>query len=71
MKGRAGKVDKTKLGLDQVPEDYHEFKDVFSKLRSKLLPPHHSHNLSIQIEDGTTPPLGPIYLLSAIELCML
>jgi len=71
MKGHVSKVDKTKLGLDQVPEDYREFTDIFSKLRSKLLPPHHSHDLSIQIKDGTTPPLGPIYSLSAVELCTL
>ena len=71
MKGCAGKVDKTKLGLDQVPKDYCEFTDIFSKLHSKLLPPHHFHNLSIQINNGTIPLLGPIYSLSVIELCTL
>ena len=71
MKGCASQVNETELGLDQVPEDYHEFMDVFSKLCSKLLPPHCSHDLSIQIEDSTMPLLGPIYSLSAVELCTL
>ena len=50
---------------------YCEFMDIFNKLHSKLLPPYCFYNLSIQIKDGTTPLLGPIYSLSAVELCTL
>ena len=37
MRDCTSKVNETKLGLDQVLEDYCEFTDVFSKLHSKLL----------------------------------
>jgi len=51
----------------EVPEDYLEFSDMFSKDKAKQLPPHHKHDLFIQIERDAKPPLGPIYSLSAIE----
>jgi len=54
--------------LSELPEEYHEFADIFSKLKSKSLPTHWFYNLSIQIEGEQTPPLGPIYFLSALEL---
>jgi hypothetical protein len=54
--------------LSQVPEEYHEFADVFSEKKSKTLAPHRSYDLKIELEEGAEPPLGPIYPLSPLEL---
>jgi hypothetical protein len=51
-----------------VPEQYHDYADVFSKTESKKLPPHRPYDHSIDLEEGTTPPFGPIYSLSQREL---
>ena len=51
-----------------VPEVYHEFADVFSKTCTNTLAPHRPYDLKINLEEGTSPPLGPIYSLSVSEL---
>ena len=48
--------------LSGVPLDYYDFADVFSKSKADMLAPHHKHNLKINLEDGTSPPLGATYL---------
>ena len=53
--------------LSNVPSEYHEFADVFSKTKAEILPPHRSYNLKINLEEGAQPPVGPIYSLSALE----
>jgi len=61
-------IDKEPPGLRDLPIEYHEFADIFSKPRSKLLPNHRPYDLSIQIDGGQVSPLGPIYSLSPLEL---
>src|SRR6202040_2061596 len=56
------------INLTGIPEEYHDFADVFSKVKANKLPPHRPYNLKINIEEGATPPLSPIYLLSKTEL---
>jgi len=51
--------------LSNVPSEYHEFADIFSK--TKVLPPHYSYDLKINLEEGAQPPVGPIYSLSTFE----
>ena len=51
-----------------VPKVYHNFADVFSKTRANTLAPHRPYDLKINLEEGTSPPLGPIYSLSVSEL---
>ena len=53
--------------LSNVPSEYHEFADVFSKTKAEILPPYHPYDLKINLEEGTQPPVGPIYSLSASE----
>jgi len=53
--------------LSNVPSEYHEFADVFSKTKAKTLPPHHFYDLKINLEEGAQPLVGPIYSLSASE----
>jgi hypothetical protein len=43
-------------GVTSVPEEYHEFADVFSKGKSDALPPHCSYDLKINLEEGSIPP---------------
>jgi hypothetical protein len=54
--------------LSGIPEEYRDFADIFNKASSKTLAPHRPHDLKIDLENGTAPPLGPIYLLSQPEL---
>ncbi len=51
-----------------IPTEYHDFADVFSDSLSEKLPKHRPYDLKINIEEGTSSPLGPIYSLSESEL---
>ena len=61
-------LDKVKAN---VPEDYHDYTDVFNKARADTLAPHRPYDLKINLEEGTSPPIGPIYSLSVSELTAL
>ena len=54
--------------LSQVPAEYHDFADVFSKSKAFTLAPHRPYDLKIEIPEGTAPPVTPMYPLSQIEL---
>jgi hypothetical protein len=54
----------TPVDLSGIPEDYHEFADVFSKGKVENLPPHRPYNLKINLEEGGAPPPGRMYSLS-------
>ncbi len=41
---------------------------MFSKAKASVLTDHQPYNLKITLEDGTAPPLGPVYSLSQEEL---
>jgi len=45
--------------------------DVFSKAKASELPPHRDYDLKIDLEEGTSPPLGTLYSLSPVELSAL
>jgi transposase InsO family protein len=51
-----------------VPPDYTDFSEVFSKESASVLPPHRPYDHRIPLEPGTTPPFGPLYSLSEVEL---
>ena len=53
--------------LFNVPSEYHEFADVFSKTKAEVLASHHPYDLKINLEEGTQSLVGPIYSLSASE----
>ena len=53
--------------LSNVPSEYHEFANVFSKNKAETLPLHYLYNLKINLEEGAQPPVSPIYSLSASE----
>ena len=43
----------TPADLSNVPEEYHDFADVFSKAKSDKLPEHRPYDLKINLEEGT------------------
>ena len=59
------------VDLKDVPKEYHDFADVFSKSKADSLAPHRPYDLKIALEDGATPPQPPLYSLSTLELATL
>jgi len=53
--------------LFNVPSEYHEFANIFSKTKAEVLPPHHPYDLKINLEESAQPPVGLIYSFSAFE----
>ncbi|MBW0481511.1 hypothetical protein O181_021226 [Austropuccinia psidii MF-1] len=49
-----------------VPSTYHQYLDVFSKVKAEKLPPHCACDHHIELE-GSLPPVGVIYSLSKQE----
>jgi len=47
--------------LSNFPSEYHEFADIFSKTKAKILAPYHPYELQINLEEDAQPPVGPIY----------
>jgi len=66
--GLAAQTGKADPEIPGLPEEYQEYRDVFSTQKAKLLPEHRPYDLAIQIEGDKIPLLGPIYSLSALEL---
>jgi len=59
------------VNLSQLPEEYHDFADVFSKTKAGKLAEHRPYDLKITLDEGSTPPFSPIYSLSQEELAAL
>ena len=56
----------------EIPEEYRDLAEVFSKTKAHELPPHRGHlDHHIPLEEGAKPVFGPIYNLSETELQVL
>ncbi|KAL0187931.1 hypothetical protein M9458_015030 [Cirrhinus mrigala] len=55
------------VNLSNVPKEYLDLKEVFSKSRAASLPPHRPYDCAIDLMPGTSPPKGKLYSLSAPE----
>ncbi|XDV33933.1 hypothetical protein PO909_004169 [Leuciscus waleckii] len=55
------------VDLSNVPAEYHDLKEVFSKSRAASLPPHRPYDCAIDLLPGKSPPKGKLYSLSAPE----
>jgi hypothetical protein len=51
-----------------IPAEYHEFLPLFSESLAKNLPPHQPYDHKIPLQEGFTPPFGPLYTMSRTEL---
>ena len=69
--GRSVSMSPVTVNLDGVPEEYHDFTDVFSKSKAGILVEHRPYDLKFTLEEGASPPLEPIYSLSQEELLAL
>jgi len=56
-----------KINLSAIPEEYHEYANVFSKSKAETLAPHHPYDLQIDLEKDSHPPVGTIYSLSKFK----
>jgi len=52
-----------KIDLSSIPEEYHEYADVFSKSKAETLAPHRPYDLQIDLEKDSHPLVGTIYSL--------
>jgi len=57
--------------LSKLPPELEDFQDVFSPKESDCLPPHRPYDHDIKLEEGKTPPFGPLYPMSRDELTAL
>ena len=71
ISGKSASTSEEAPDLSHVPEEYHDFTDVFNKCKADTLPQHRPYDLKIDLEDGATPPIGPMYSLSQSELATL
>ena len=53
--------------ISKVSPKYHEFTDVFSKSKAKVLTFHFPYDLKINLEEDVQFPVGTIYSLSAFK----
>jgi predicted aspartyl protease len=53
---------------DIIPPEYHKCLALFSELEANKLPPHRPYDHRIPLKEDFTPPFGPIYPLSRMEL---
>ena len=68
LRGRSASTAPAEPDMSSVPEEYHEYTDIFSKERADTLPKHRPYNLKINLKDGAEPPLGWMYSLSQTEV---
>ncbi|XDV50904.1 hypothetical protein PO909_019890 [Leuciscus waleckii] len=55
------------VDLSNVPAEYRDLREVFSKSRAASLPPHRPYDCAIDLLSGKSPPKGKIYSLSVPE----
>ena len=69
ISGKSASVSDEAPDLSQIPKEYHDYADVFSKAEASKLAPHRPYDLKINLEEGTAPPpISTMYSLSPIEL---
>jgi len=66
MQAKSTTISK-KIDLSSVPEEYHEYTDVFSKSKTETLTPYCPYDLWIELENDSHPLVGTIYSLSKFE----
>ena len=67
--GRVEKVDDEKITIiDKLPDEYHDYLDLFRPSTAEKLAPHRTFDHAIDLKPDTQPPWGPIYPLSEKQL---
>jgi len=68
--GHSKATSKTKVDMSTVPEDYHDFTDIFSKSKAGKLADHRPYDLKITLDEAL-PHLSAHLLLVQEELAAL
>src|SRR5258707_4014175 len=71
LEAKAASTAQPEDTLSGVPQEYHEFCNVFSGEKANVLAPHRPYDLKINLEEGAKLFHGPIYSLSPPELSAL
>jgi hypothetical protein len=67
-----GIKDLQEISLEEIiPKENNEVLPLFSKVIAETLPPYRPYDHRIKLQEGFTPPFGPIYSLSREELGVL
>jgi len=69
--GHSTTTSETKVDMSTIPEDYHNFTDIFSKSKASKLADYRPYDLKTTLDEGTSLPYGPINSLSQEELATL
>ena len=64
VSGKSAVISDETPDLSHIPEDYHDFADVFNKAKADTLAPHRPYDLKINLEEVASPPVGAMYSLS-------
>ena len=66
--GKSASVSDKAPDLSNIPKEYHDYADVFSKDKASKLAPHRPYDLKIDLVDGAVPPpISVMYSLSPTE----
>jgi hypothetical protein len=68
LSGKSTAPTEDLIDLSSIPEEYHEFSDVFSKGEAETLSEHYPYDFKINLEEGQAPPPEHMYFLSLLEL---
>ncbi len=71
LEAKAASTAQPEDPLSRVPQEYHEFHDVFSGEKANVLAPHWLYDLKINLEEGAKLFHGLIYSLLPLELTAL
>ena len=68
LSAKSASVSDEAPDLSLIPEEYHDYVDVFDKAKSMQLALHCPYDLKIDLEEGASPPIILMYPLSQVEL---
>src|SRR5271168_5583717 len=68
VSGKSASISDETPDLSHIPEEYHDFADILSKTKADTLAPHRLYDLKIDLEEGSSPPVGMVYSLSQSEV---
>ena len=68
MIGRIRATKEKEVELDGLPQEYWQYKDLFTDEKAEMLALRQIFDHSIDLKAGATPPWGPIYPMSAYQL---
>ena len=69
--GQLVRASPVTVSLYRVPEEYHDFTDVFRKAKAGVLVDHHPYDLKIALEEGASPPRAYLFIVSGRTTCPL